>query len=561
MRPIQIFLLLSVVALFAGLYKVFEKMGEKGWKALIPGYNFYVWIKLVKRPWWYLILTLIPTVGIYMIGILLVDTANYFGKRKFSDHVFAVLGYFLFIPMLGFSKTNKLVGPKPKEENKHWLKEWGEAAVFAVVAATLIRTFAFEAFTIPTSSMEKTLLRGDYLFVNKMKYGAKIPSNPLTLPFTHNTMYLSATKPSFLDWIELPYLRFPGWASIKNNDIVVFNFPEGDTVWKGNTNVSYYGEVRNRAYSSGNPDFNAAAASVRQELINNDELLVRPVDKEDNYIKRCVAIPGDKLEIRKGELFINDKAAFKAENLQGTYLIQGYDGFVAKKIKESDIEIMDGNNDNILGNGDGLRLDSVTFFDFQAQLTEKEYELFKSHCTRIEKHFWDTTVYDGAFPQSPDYKWNRDNFGPLVIPKAGVKVELTAKNLPLYRRIIEVYEGNTLNVDGGKILINGDIATSYTFQLDYYFMMGDNRHNSLDSRYWGFVPETHIVGSPSMVWLSKRPDSQIFNGFRTNRMIAFVNNEGLTRSFLWIFVAGVVAITGFNYYRRKRKAAQTAKKK
>lgn len=552
MRPIQIFLLLSVVALFAGLYKVFEKMGEKGWKALIPGYNFYVWIKLMKRPWWYLILILIPTIGMYMLGILLVDTANYFGKRKFTDHVFAVLGYFIFMPMIGFSKTIKLVGEKPKEKEKPWLKEWGEAAVFAVIAATLIRTFAFEAFTIPTSSMEKTLLRGDYLFVNKMKYGAKIPSNPLTLPFTHNTMYLSSTKPSFLDWIELPYLRLPGWASIKNNDIVVFNFPEGDTVELNHADQSYYALVRGLGRDKvWDPDFELRDNNSG-EMRHFGDITVRPVDKEDNYIKRCVAIPGDKLEIKAGELIINDKPAYKADNLQSGYYIGGWDDAFIKKVERDDIEFQ--------SFGGEIMIDSA-IYSAMVQLTEKEFETLKGHCSAIRKEV-DTVSYDpGAFPHSPEFKWNRDNYGPLVIPKAGAKVELNVKNLPLYRRIIEVYEGHELKVNGSQIVIDNSPATSYTFDLDYYFMMGDNRHNSLDSRFWGFVPETHIVGSPSLVWLSKRPNSTLFTGFRTHRMISFVNNEGLTPSYLWYFIAGIVAITGFNYFRRKQKEAKAKAKK
>jgi signal peptidase I len=553
MRPIHIFLLLSLVALFAGLYKIFEKAGEKGWKALIPGYNFYVWLKILKKPWWWLILILIPTVGVFMLPILFVLTANCFGKRKLSDHVIAVLGYFIYMPWLGFSKEHKFLGVPPDEKNRFWLKEWGEAGVFAVVAATLIRSFFFEAFVIPSSSMESTLLVGDYLFVSKMSYGAKIPAVPLTVPFTHNTIPGTETTPSYLDWIELPYMRLPGFGSVERGDIVVFNFPEGDTVHKSNRNDSYYRIVRIEA-RNGNPQY-------RQQSINDEEIVVHPVDKEDNYVKRCVAVAGDVLEIRNKEIYINkqlsplpEKALFAQEYFeQGVSInsepdLYAYNNAISNKLLKAGVT--DKANFSARTNDGTI---------FRVPVAPSNVERFRAVTGYNSIDCLDSAgvAEPDVFPQSPtDFPWNRDNFGPLQIPKKGLTVPLNLKDLPLWRRVIEVYEGHTLKVEGTTILIDGKPATSYTFAMDYYFMMGDNRHNSLDSRYWGFVPETHIIGKPVFIWMSKGD----FSGFRTDRMFSFVGQNGPGKSYLLWFVIGVAGITGFNYFRRKRKeAAATGK--
>jgi signal peptidase I len=535
MRPIHIFLLLSLVALFAGLYKIFEKAGEKGWKALIPGYNFYVWLKILKKPWWWLILILIPTVGVFMLPILFVLTANCFGKRKFTDHVIAVVAYFIYMPMLGFSKTLKFLGVPPEEKNRHWLKEWGEAGVFAVVAATLIRSFFFEAFVIPSSSMESTLLTGDYLFVSKMSYGAKIPAVPLTVPFTHNALPGTRAVPSYLDWIELPYMRLPGFGSVERGDIVVFNFPEGDTVHRERTNESYYAIMRK------------TIPSERQKIIDND-IVVHPVDKEDNYVKRCVAVAGDVLTIRNGDIFINEVKAELPEHAQYSWSFF-HPQFQSEGEYQSFMNLLrkKGFTDDIQPSAPDDSLHSMA-----ATAEAGKIELLKSVVGDVVPNRMpagDGSI-DGVFPNSPvDFPWNRDNFGPLQIPKKGLTVPLTLKDLPLWRRVIQVYEGHDLKVNGSTILIDGKPATSYTFEQDYYFMMGDNRHNSLDSRYWGFVPETHIIGKPVFIWFSKGD----FSGLRPERMFTFVGQNGPGKSYLLWFAIGIGGIWGFNYFRRKSK--------
>ena len=558
MRPIHIFLLLSLVALFAGLYKIFEKAGEKGWKALIPGYNFYVWLKILKKPWWWLILILIPTVGVFMLPILFVLTANCFGKRKFTDHVIAVVAYFIYMPMLGFSKTLKFLGVPPDEKNRHWLKEWGEAGVFAVVAATLIRSFFFEAFVIPSSSMESTLLTGDYLFVSKMSYGAKIPAVPLTVPFTHNTLPFTETSPSYLDWIELPYMRLPGFGKVERGDIVVFNFPEGDTVFTGNRNASYYRFVRENG-----PDF-------RKNVIADEKIVVHPVDKEDNYVKRCVAVAGDKLEIRNQELYINGNISQLPENAQFSqqFFIEGAPIIQAPNESDKDFNIRFQSTIYQLNRQYEKQFEKVGVsddFGFLAATENGNIFAVPVHSRNIEAFraliggsidMLDSAGRTGedVFPQDTNYRWNRDNFGPLQIPKKGLTVPLTLKDLPLWRRVIQVYEGHDLKVNGSTILIDGKPATSYTFAQDYYFMMGDNRHNSLDSRYWGFVPETHIIGKPVFIWFSKGD----FSGLRPERMFTFVGQNGPGKSYLLWFAIGIGGIWGFNYFRRKSKEKKAA---
>lgn len=541
MRPIHIFLLVSAALLLVGLYKTFEKAGEKGWKAFIPIYNFLIWLKIIKKPWWWIFLVLIPTVGFYMLAVMIVLLSNCFGKRKFTDHVIAVLAYFIWVPYLGFSKDIKFTGVPPEEKKRSMAKEWGEAAIFAVVAATLIRTFFFEAFVIPSSSMEGTLLVGDYLFVSKMSYGAKVPSVPLTVPFTHNTLPLTETTPSYLDWIELPYMRFPGFGEVQRNDIVVFNFPEGDTVFKPNRNTTYYQVVRDAAFQN-----HMTESQVRQQMIDQDMLVVHPVDKEDNYVKRCVAVAGDKVEIKKHILYINGQAAYEPKNLQYGFFVHASDqAGLENAIREKDIEIEPQDENTIAYVHDKK-------FDHLLQCTAEDLKAITPFCDSIVINEDSVGQFEerlNVFPHSPYFKWNKDNFGPLIIPKKGMTVHLTKDSLPLWERIIRVYEENTLEEKDGKFIINGQPATTYTFKQDYYWMMGDNRHNSLDSRFWGYVPADHVVGKPVFVWMSKGDNS----GFRPNRMMSFVSKEGLSKSYLWWVVGGIVVIVAFNQYRNRNK--------
>lgn len=562
MGIIQIILLITFILLFIGLYGVFQKAGEKGWKALIPVYNIVIWLKILHKPWWWVFLVIIPAVGFYMLAVLVVLTSNCFGKRKFGEHILAVCGYFIWMPWLGFSKELKWQGvPKP-ETNRHWLKEWGEAAVFAVVAATVIRTFFFEAFVIPSSSMEGELLVGDYLFVSKMSYGAKVPTIPLTLPFTHNTMYGMETTPSYVDWIELPQIRFPGWDDVERGDIVVFNFPEGDTVFTGDRNQSYYGYVRRKSRESGKSE-----DEIRKTLIP-DQIVVHPIDKKDNYVKRCVAQAGDLFEVRDQVVYINGTAQPFPDNVQFAYNFN-----LPQMSKEEADAVMEELN------AIGVRTEEMSYtmedsaHVYTVSTTEdklRDLEMILGDTTIVKSMYprgkvkmfsiavdISSNAIDDVFPHdTTHFRWNRDNFGPLLIPREGMTVNLTIDSLVLYERVIRVYEGNKLEVKNGVIYINDEATTKYTFKQDYYFMMGDNRHNSLDSRYWGFVPEDHIVGKPVFVWMSKGEHS----GFRPERMMTFVSKDGLSRSYLWVVIGGIGAYFAWSYFSKKKKEAATPKK-
>ncbi len=540
MQTIHIFLLISAVLLLVGLYKTFEKAGEKGWKAFIPVYNFIVWLKIIKKPWWWIFLVMIPTVGFYMLPIMIVLLSNCFGKRKFAQHVLAVFGYFIWLPYLGFSKEIKFTGVPPEDKKKPMLKEWGEAGIFAIIAATLIRTFFFEAFVIPSSSMEGTLLVGDYLFVSKMSYGAKVPAIPLTVPFTHNTLPLTETTPSYLKWIELPYWRLPGFGKVERNDIVVFNFPEGDSVYTPNRNTTYYQVVREAAFRN-----HSSEAAIRQQIIDNDMLVVHPIDKEDNYVKRCVAISGDKLEVRKHVLYINGQKAYVPKNLQYGYFVKSSNANALDAIrKKYAIEKEpDESTDAVHQMG----------FDHLLQCSEDDLQKIKPYCDTIIMNEDTAGSFNpelNVFPHTAFFKWNKDNFGPIIIPKKGMTVHLSIDSLPLWERAIRVYENNTLEVKGGKFFINGAETSTYTFQQDYYWMMGDNRHNSLDSRFWGYVPADHIVGKPVFVWMSKGEET----GFRPERMMSFVSKEGLSKSYLWWVVGGILIIIGYGQFKNRGKA-------
>ncbi len=372
-----------------------------------------------------------------------------------------------------WSKNEKLCEISSLYRN---IYEWVNAIVFATVAATLIHIFIFQMYVIPSSSMEKSLLVGDYLYVSKVTYGPQMPNTPLSFPFVHHTMPLSQTKKSFSEAIKWPYHRLKGLREIERGDVFVFNFPAGDTVLLENQAVTYYDVLRDYQEQYG-------PTRGRKQLENDYTIITRPVDKRENYIKRCVALPGDSIRIIDRELFINGKPEGSVAEKQFCYTIRTSSPLTQYAVDNLGIT-------EITGNGNS----------YFSPLTDSMVETLSKmdNVISIEPY----TVMEQAFPHNDKYAWTADNFGPLWIPKKGTTINLTLENLPLYERIIDVYEDNDLEVKGENIYINGQKSSSYTFKMDYYWAMGDNRHNSADSRYWGFVPEDHVVGKASFIWLS-----------------------------------------------------------
>ncbi len=413
---------------------------------------------------------------------------------------------------------------RDEQKKKSTFIEWVDALIFAVIAATLIRMFFIEAYTIPTSSMEKTLLVGDYLFVSKVSYGPKLPNTPISFPFAHHTLPLTKDKKSYVEWIKRPYKRIAGLGDIKRDDIVVFNFPAGDTVVVEMQEKDYYGIIRENAYEYMRRDiqmgntiksFDDYVNEVRDLVWKKYKIVVRPVDKRENYIKRCVALPGDTLVIKHGQVFVNSLQQQHFTDMQ-------YDYFVKTNGKEINAKHLEKLN---IAVDDRRYISSNSTYELP--LTNKNVENLKNFPTVTNITKYDNTNANvsniSIFPFSADFEWTEDNFGPLYVPKKGVTVSLTVKNLPLYSRIIETYERNKLEVKNDIIYINNVPATSYTFKMDYYFMMGDNRHKSADSRYWGFVPEDHVVGKAVFIWLSLDKDKSFLSKIRWNRLFSVIN--------------------------------------
>ena len=396
--------------------------------------------------------------------------------------------------------------------------EWLDALIFAVIAVTLINIFLFQNYRIPTPSMEKTLLVGDHLAVSKVAYGPRLPNTPIAFPFTQHTLPLTGGKgKSWSDLVHWKYKRLKGFGHVKNNDIVVFNFPAGDTVCLEMQARSYYQILRERMEMLSAEDIRANRtlkgkdeyyAQARQMVWNEYTVIYRPVDRRDNYVKRCVGISGDTIYIKGGELFVNGQAAKVHKTQQTSYYVRTN----GTRINPKAFERM-----NVSKSDQSLMLSGTVY---SVPLTKDNSELITgfANVTGVEADYKRSgEYYSAVFPHDQQYRWNEDNFGPLWIPKKGATVKLDMKNISLYSSIIDIYEENDLKIEGNLISINGEPADSYTFKMDYYWMMGDNRHDSADSRFWGFVPEDHIVGRPVVVWLSINKEAQGLRKIRFNR--------------------------------------------
>ncbi|MBR8538262.1 signal peptidase I [Carboxylicivirga sediminis] len=428
------------------------------------------------------------------------------------------------IPWDFWKKTKD--GKKPSA-----IVEWTDALVFALIAVYMINIFLFQNYKIPTSSLEKSLLVGDHLFVSKVSYGPRMPNTPIAFPLVQNTFPIINTK-SYTSWPHWDYKRLKGFGDVKRDDIVVFNFPAGDTVPFRQTNPDYYNLMmeagksqlmRNQELMPKQPfnsdwERNHFLMNIGRKVIANDpntfgEVLYRPVDRRDNYVKRCVAIPGDVFEIRSNQIYINGEAVTNPEDIQHNYQITT-DGTV---LNDRFFERMG------ISKADQQGIPPNYYLPLSKDKAEQVKGMSFIKSIEIEEEKPNGSGFQ-VFPFSSDYNWSRDNFGPLKMPEAGETVELNMKNLVIYERIITAYEGNKLEVKNNQIYINGELTSSYTFKMNYYFMLGDNRHKSADSRYWGFVPEDHIVGKPILVWLSLDTDKGFPANIRWDRFFKIVHN-------------------------------------
>lgn len=598
-----IFLILVLIS-FASLYKIFEKAGLPGWKALIPVYNFWLVGTIINRPKWWGLIMIVPGVNLIMYGVYGFHLARAFKKRMNNDLLMASLMPYLYFAYLGFDKNIKYFGVKDIKSESAFIKHWADPIIFAVVAASIIRGFFFEAFTIPTSSLEKSLMVGDFLFVNKVCYGAKVPQTPIAFPFAHHTLPFTESTKSYLEWIKIPYFRLPGYSKPKNGEIVVFNYPDGDSVALGMQNMSYYQLVREIAANIKMEDGRQKPDHIYQEqawnYVNGPQkpfgaVTGRPIDKREHYVKRCVGIAGDKLEIKAGEIFINDKKQEMPEHAQHHYI-------VATKGNMFGDNSQNKNREAVLSNYELLE-------KYDIYVTEAS-RIESPHDTAIVKIPNDTAFYNlnmpadvaskirqlpgvfyvyreveaeghrdpRIFPHNKSYAWNNDHFGPFILPSEGMTIKIDTGNIALYEKMLSTYDDgiHQITTSGAQVLYDGKPITSYTFKQGYYWMMGDNRHNSADSRSWGVVPFDHVVGRPVFVWFSmKDPKNNPISGksvfgsltknshegkFRWNRFMSYVGENGLVS---WKIPVAILVLLGFgyNYWSKKRKKTKPTAKK
>ncbi len=558
-----LFVLLCQLLMFVKLWKLYKKAGYAPFLAAVPIYNSVILLRIIRRPAWWVILLYFPIINLLMLPVVWVETARKFGKDSLTDTflAWATLGLYGFYINYASDVT---YNPEQPTVPKTKFGQFIGSTVYAVVIATVVHAYFMQPYIIPTGSLEKSLLVGDFLLVSKFHYGARTPQTVVSFPMVHDTIPLLKTR-SYLKKPQLPYMRLPGLQQIKRNDIVVFSWP---------------------------------ADTVRQ-FFKKEAGVVKPVDKKSNYVKRCVSIPGDTLTIEDGIIYINGKEsimpdrakpifgykAYNAKGISARKLINaGYDDltrkFLITNISQPILDALrphllmianpDPSNYQVLTGSKGLPLNIVQQYRIQAKelletqkslfLTLKEAEELPNVVTldSLKRNINSKRTYnDSYFPNNVRYNWNEDQFGPLVMPKKGATVQLNSKNVALYKKIISDYELNNLELSGDDIKINGFTADTYTFKQDYYWMMGDNRHRSEDSRFWGFVPEDHIVGKPVFIWMS-------IDGFmdglrnwkiRWERVFTTVGGSGKPVSYRWYFAAFIAIWQGIAWYRRRSKNA------
>ncbi len=574
-----IFFIVVQIIHFFGTWKLYVKAERKAWEAAIPIYNAIVLMGILKRPKWWVILLFIPIINLLMFPIVWIETCRSFGFNKGKDTVLAIASLGFYIYYINYA-TNCTYRKDRSLKPPNKVDEWLSSIAFAIIAATLVHTYFMQPYTIPTSSLEKTLLVGDYLFVSKFHYGARVPMTTVAAPMAHDTIpglgtksFLSEDNPekknSWKNKLALPYMRLPGLQNIKRNDIVVFS-------WPADTTKTMWGDY------SGKQTF-------------------KPIDKRTNYVKRCVGIPGDSLEVRNGYVYINGKKTVLPDRAkpQWNFLAYAKEGLTTKRVKGfvnkefqrkfiakvatqeefnqirriSSLRGINNNGNNefeLITNEEGIsrqfiqnnnlniretttKVRQITLTDEEANLLRKETGIDSVVKTIEPKGFYNSSV----FPHNPMYHWSTDNFGPIYIPKKGVTVALNPNSFPFYKEIIERYENNNLTTINDTYFINGKKATSYTFQQDYYWMMGDNRQNSLDARNWGYVPFDHVVGKPVMIWLSWDPNASNLvdkiKSIRWERMFTTVGGEGKPVSYLWVFLVLLGGYLLYGFISKKKK--------